>query len=109
MMRYLALAFGLFFFNGIMVPELRAQDDLRASGENLAQALCGSCHAIGATQRSSHPVAPAFRDLQYRRDFARLEEQLRQGLVAGHPEMPVFVLRDHEAVALVRYLRSLQN
>lgn len=44
-MRHLALAFGLSFFVGIMVRELRAQDDLRASGEDLAQALCGYYHA----------------------------------------------------------------
>lgn len=36
-------------------------------------------------------------------------ERLQNGLIAGHPEMPVFVLKENEARALVAYMKSLRD
>ena len=90
-------------------PAAHAQDDLHESGRALAQRLCAPCHAIGAAQRSPNAAAPPFRHLEPRIDLSDLAERMKNGLIAGHPEMPVFVLHDHEARALVTYLRSVQN
>jgi mono/diheme cytochrome c family protein len=46
--------------------------------------------------------------MEPRVDLDRMAERLQNGIVVGHPEMPAFVLREHEARALVAYIRSLQ-
>ncbi len=86
-----------------------AQDDLHESGRALAQRLCAPCHAIGTAERSPNAAAPPFRHFEPRVDLSDLAERMRDGLIAGHPEMPVFVLHDHEARALVTYLRAVQS
>jgi mono/diheme cytochrome c family protein len=78
-------------------------------GRDLAQRLCASCHGIERADRSPVPVAPAFRRLEPQVDLDNLIDRLQGGVIAGHPEMPAFVLREHEARALVAYMRSLQN
>lgn len=83
--------------------------DLTDRGEELAQRLCASCHAIGRGERSPIPVAPAFRRIEPRVDLEQMVERLQDGLIAGHPEMPVFILKDDEARALVAYMKSLRD
>lgn len=83
--------------------------ELAQQGEDLAQRLCGACHGIGRAERSPVSVAPAFRRIEPRVDLDQMIERLQNGLVAGHPEMPVFVLKENEARALVAYMRSLQS
>ncbi|RKE72991.1 c-type cytochrome [Pseudorhodoplanes sinuspersici] len=78
-------------------------------GQDLALRLCATCHAIGSAERSPNAAAPAFRHIEPRVDLDELGKRLQEGLIAGHPEMPVFVLREREARALVTYLRSLQT
>jgi mono/diheme cytochrome c family protein len=78
-------------------------------GRDLAQRLCASCHGIDRADRSPLPVAPAFRRLEPQVDLDSLVDRLQGGVIAGHPEMPAFVLREHEARALIAYMRSLQN
>jgi mono/diheme cytochrome c family protein len=88
-----------------------AQDDegSHPSGRALAQRLCATCHAIDSATRSPNPAAPPFARMEPRVDLSELAERLQQGIIAGHPDMPVFVLHDHEARALVAYLRAIQR
>lgn len=85
-----------------------AQDSPVDRGRSVVSRLCSQCHAIGAADRSPHPTAPAFRRLEPRVDLDELGQRLRDGILAGHPEMPVFVLKANEASAVVTYLRSIQ-
>ena len=79
-------------------------------GHELAQRLCATCHAIGRAERSPIPVAPSFRRMEARvGDLDQLIEKLQGGVIAGHPEMPAFVLKEHEARAVVAYIRSLRD
>jgi mono/diheme cytochrome c family protein len=79
-------------------------------GRDLAQRLCAACHAIGRAERSPIPVAPSFRQIESRvGDLDALIERFQGGVIAGHPEMPAFILKDHEARALVAYMRSLRD
>jgi mono/diheme cytochrome c family protein len=79
------------------------------NGHILAQRLCAACHAIGRAERSPIPVAPAFRRMEPRVDLEQLVGRLQDGIIAGHPEMPAFKLKEDEARALVAYMRSLQG
>jgi mono/diheme cytochrome c family protein len=84
-------------------------NDLADKGQALAQRLCASCHAIGRGERSPIASAPAFRRIEPRVDLEQMIERLQDGLIAGHPEMPVFILKDDEARGLVAYMKSLRD
>jgi hypothetical protein len=38
-----------------------------------------------------------------------MAERLQNGIRISHPEMPAFVLKEDEALALVAYIKSLQE
>lgn len=77
-------------------------------GHNLVLRLCATCHAIGSAERSPNAAAPTFRHIEARIDLNELAKRLHEGIIVGHPEMPAFILKEHEARALVAYLRSIQ-
>jgi mono/diheme cytochrome c family protein len=60
-------------------------------GELLVRKNCSRCHAIGTTGNSPHPEAPPFRTLSSRYPIEDLSESLAEGIVSGHPDMPIFV------------------
>jgi cytochrome c len=82
---------------------------LTEQGEAIAQRLCGACHGLGRAERSPIPSAPAFRRLDSRIDLDDMQDRLEDGNLGDHPQMPVFVLRDDEAAALVAYIKSLRD
>jgi cytochrome c len=102
--RITALAAALWF-----AANPAAASELTEQGQDIAQRLCAACHGIGRAERSPIPVAPAFRRIEPRVDLDRMVDRLQNGLIAGHPEMPVFVLKEREARALVAYMRSLRD
>jgi len=79
------------------------------AGRQLATARCSRCHAVGRTGDSPNPRAPRFRDLGARFPFDGLREALVQGMIVGHPEMPIQHLTQAESGDLVAYLKSLQQ
>lgn len=94
----------------VLAPGIaRAQGGQADLGRDLAQKLCATCHAIGAAERSPNAMAPAFRRIDQRIDLDEMAEKLREGIIGGHPEMPVFKLTPPEARALTAYLRSIQS
>ncbi len=80
-----------------------------AEGRELAQKHCSSCHAIGKAGPSVHPEAPPFRELAQSYPPDALAESLIEGIMTGHPDMPVFVFGEKETDALVAYLNSIQD
>lgn len=78
------------------------------SGEHLARRLCAPCHAIGASDRSPIAAAPPLRHLEPQIDLDDMQENLRRGLLANHPDMPAFVLTAAESRALVLYLKAIR-
>ena len=57
----------------------------------LVEQNCSRCHAIGKEGNSTHPEAPPFRTLSSRYPIEDLAESLAEGIVSGHPDMPIFV------------------
>lgn len=92
----------------IMTTCASAQDAMER-GRRLAEKLCAHCHATGKWQRSPLAAAPPFRQLEPRVDFDELQQRLQEGIVSGHPAMPMFILSAEEARALVVYLRAIRN
>jgi mono/diheme cytochrome c family protein len=116
MIRRLIAAFAVVIFAigmtwGVPVcfAEERAPAAPERQGHALAERMCGQCHAVGKSGSSPHPAAPAFRELSRRVNLDRLTNRLREGLISGHPDMPMFRFTPEDARALTAYLRSIQG
>jgi mono/diheme cytochrome c family protein len=97
-----AIMLGLF-----IVAQAASTESLLAKGRQIVEDNCSRCHAIGRAGPSKHPLAPPFRVVVSRYDPAQLSEALAEGIVSGHPDMPVFTFRPDEIGAIVAYLKSL--
>jgi cytochrome c len=98
----------LFLLLGTL-PAWAAETDLTAKGEALVKKDCASCHAIGKEGDSPHPQAPPFRTLSSKYPIEDLAESLAEGIVSGHPDMPIFVFNAHDVAAIIEYLQSIQD
>jgi len=78
-------------------------------GEVIARGLCSRCHAIERTGNSPLPAAPRFRSLDSRTDLSKLARRIREGLLTGHDDMPMFRFDRNDADAMVAYIRSIQK
>jgi len=57
-----------------------------------------------ATARTRKPLPSALS----RYPIEDLAESLAEGIVSGHPDMPVFVFSPHDVEAIIEYLQSIQ-
>jgi mono/diheme cytochrome c family protein len=78
-------------------------------GKTLVETNCARCHAVGKSDKSKHPDAPAFRTLSHRYPIADLEEALAEGISTGHPDMPEWVASPDQIDAIIAYIESLQK
>ena len=90
-------------------PVLAVEKDLTDRGEVLVKENCARCHAIGKEGDSPHPEAPPFRTLSSKYPVEDLAESLAEGIVSGHPDMPIFVFSAHDVEAIIEYLQSIQD
>jgi mono/diheme cytochrome c family protein len=90
-------------------PAHAADKSLADKGEVLLRENCSRCHAIGKTGESPHPPAPPFRTLSSKYPVEDLAESLAEGIVSGHPDMPIFVFSPLDVEAIIDYLQSIQE
>ncbi|MBL8564474.1 MAG: cytochrome c [Hyphomicrobiaceae bacterium] len=83
------------------------QAKLAEVGRAIAREHCSRCHAIGPDDKSPHDKAPPFRDVVVRYPSEDLAEALAEGIVSGHPDMPVFVFEGPQIEGFIAYLDSL--
>lgn len=82
---------------------------LVAMGEGIAEDKCGRCHAIGRKDVSPHKDAPPFREVANRYRIEDLAESLAEGILTGHPDMPVIALEEDQIDAFLTYLENLKD
>ena len=92
----------------VVNPATAAEKDLTAKGEALVRENCSRCHVIGKEGDSPHPQAPPFRTLSNKYPIENLAESLAEGIVSGHPDMPIFVFSPQDVAAIINYLQSVQ-
>ena len=80
----------------------------KAAGPAIIIENCGSCHAVGKDDQGQHPQAPDFRDLSKNYPVSQLAESLAEGLMTGHPDMPVFEFEPDDIDSIIAYLESIQ-
>lgn len=88
-------------------PVAPSAAELVVKGQALAGKLCARCHATGASDSSPHDKAPPFRDVVTRYPSEHLAEALAEGIVSGHPDMPVYVMSADEIDQFLAFLDSL--
>ncbi len=91
------------------IPAGAAEKDLTDKGRVLVEKNCSRCHAIGKEGASTHPEAPPFRTLSSRYPIDDLAELLAEGIVSGHPDMPIFIFNPTDVEAIIDYLKSIQD
>lgn len=85
------------------------QEDAAARGLKLVTANCARCHATGLDDASPHEKAPPFRKVVEIYPSEDLAEALAEGIVSGHPDMPVFVFKPPQIEDFLAYLNSLDE
>lgn len=90
-------------------PAQAAENDMAARGEALVKENCARCHAIGKEGDSPHKEAPPFRTLSAKYPVEDLAESLAEGIMSGHPDMPIFVFGPQDVAAVIDYLESIQE
>ena len=90
-------------------PAQAAEKDMIDRGEMLVRDNCSRCHAIGTEGDSPHKEAPPFRTLSAKYPVEDLAESLAEGIVSGHPDMPIFVFDPRDVAAIIGYLQSIQE
>lgn len=90
-------------------PALCAEKDLTDKGEVIVRENCSRCHAIGRIGESPNKEAPPFRTLSRQYPVESLAESLAEGIMSGHPAMPVFIFKPHDVDAIIAYLQSIQD
>jgi mono/diheme cytochrome c family protein len=79
------------------------------AGGHLVANLCSRCHATESGQSSPHDQAPSLRLLSRNYPVERLAEALAEGMMVGHPDMPVFEFEASEVDQIIAYLNSIQD
>ncbi|MDA7947669.1 MAG: cytochrome c [Hyphomicrobiaceae bacterium] len=93
---------------GLSAGVARAQEkDLAAEGRALALQHCARCHAVDRSDVSKLPIAPPFRTFAAKWPVESLEEALAEGIVTGHPDMPVFQFEPEQIAALLEHLTEI--
>ena len=90
----------------VEINETRAQ--LINRGQGIAEAACASCHAVGKDDVSQHADAPAFRTIGQKYSVWTLDEAFAEGIMVGHPDMPVWELIPEDIEGLLTYMDSIQ-
>jgi mono/diheme cytochrome c family protein len=91
------------------LPASAAEKGMTDKGRALVEEHCARCHAIGVEGDSPHPDAPPFRTLSSKYPVEDLAESLAEGIVSGHPDMPIFVFSPTDVQAIIDYLQSIQD
>lgn len=93
----------------LALPSPARAETPQQRGAAIADGLCSRCHSIGRTGDSPHAAAPRFRSLDSRTDLSKLARRIREGLLTGHDDMPMFRFDADDANAMVAYIRSIQG
>jgi len=88
-------------------PSLAASMGDPASGKNLAERWCSSCHLVSAEQATATTEAPPFATIAERPPEEL--EKLDLFIADPHPPMPQLNLSRNEISDLVAYIASLKG
>jgi cytochrome c len=91
-----------------MVTSAAALSPAEQRGKTFVITNCARCHSVDKVTPSPLKIAPPFRTLHLRYPIDTLEESLAEGIVTGHPTMPVFQLEPDQVHDVISYLKTLE-
>jgi cytochrome c len=91
-----------------MVTSAAALSPSEQRGKTFVITNCSRCHSVDKVTPSPLKIAPPFRTLHQRYPIETLEESLAEGIVTGHPTMPVFRLEPDQIHDVISYLKTLE-
>ena len=97
------------YLAALLLLPLPAAADPVATGEALVKENCARCHAVTQDDASPNPRAIPFRFLGRLYPIEYLEEALAEGIMVGHPDMPVFAFDPDHIDSLIAYIESIQT
>jgi mono/diheme cytochrome c family protein len=103
---------GFAVFTLVAVPRQAAAQGLSPAaqrGLTLIRTHCAGCHAIDRVSESPLKIAPPLRTLPAKYPLETLRTPLREGVLTGHPTMPVFRLDPDQVEDILAYLRTLER
>ncbi len=78
-------------------------------GQTYVVTHCANCHSVARVGASPLKEAPPFRVLHTRYPVESLQEALAEGIMTGHPTMPVFRLDPGQITDVISYLKTLER
>jgi mono/diheme cytochrome c family protein len=88
-------------------PAFSYAADGSAEGKAILDKHCARCHSIEPSGESPLKAAPPMRDLYKRYPTRELKEELAEGMVSRHRQMPQTSFSDEEIAAILSYLYDL--
>ena len=81
--------------------------DTSAEGKAILHKHCARCHSIEAVGESPLKAAPPMRNIYGRYATRELQEELLEGMVSRHKEMPQISFSEEDVAAILSYLYDL--
>lgn len=95
---------------GLSVGHVLAEDkNIAVEGKALAVKHCARCHAVDKDDVSTLSIAPPLRTFASKWPLESLEEALAEGIVTGHPGMPVFQFEPDQIAGLIEHLHEISD
>jgi mono/diheme cytochrome c family protein len=93
----------------LSIPITAAAEDATklARGRAILEEKCGRCHAVDEVGESPLKIAPPMRDIYTRYAPRELQEELLEGKVSKHKEMPQIQFSHEDVHAILAYLYDL--
>ena len=77
-------------------------------GRKMLRKHCGGCHATAHGDISYHADAVPFPEVVKRYPPEHLAEALAEGIVVGHPDMPLYHFSAIQVEQIIAFLKSLE-
>jgi len=81
--------------------------DMSAEGKAILRKPCARCHSIESFGESPLKAAPPMRNIYGRYPTRELQEELLEGMVSRHKEMPQISFSEEDVAAILGYLYEL--
>ena len=94
-------------FLALCWPAASLAGDRSAEGKAILTRHCARCHSIEAVGDSPLETAPPMRDIYRRYATRELQEELLEGKVSRHKEMPQISFSQEDVAAILSYLYDI--
>ena len=104
----LAAALLMFAMSAISAAAAEVLSPAAQRGLVLVRTNCSQCHSVDKISDSPLKIAPPFRTLHTKYAIESLRRPLSEGVLTGHPTMPVFRLDPGQVEDIIAFFKTLE-